>query len=375
MDTDPENHRVQALWWAADRAHRAMLAGPQEAMQTLTQNPSDGRADAEAGTRENAAGASSGPNADTNTGLMEGGAILKEGPLRELRGALELLAMVAAKRPEIVGDRLSLLLKVRPAVGGMRGSPPATNQLGTCALRDCRESASGHSLLHASACGKVIGPYAKSLTLLMTGGRSTHPSCPCFAPYNKHLLAIRAGSVSAWAIHTLSRAHAVQVGFCTQHPDAALARAAAAALRSLGAAANPPPPAELQPALRVLVGVLLQPHRGEVANPSPALGSSLPAADGAEPGCAGRGSGQETGEGVGSGAGIEKGLPESGWYGVAEEAVAALYALHLHPAQLAAAVLERLAAAALGPLGGSSFRNVWAHGSLALLFGKPVLGL
>lgn len=121
MDTNPGNYRVQALWWAADRAHRAVLAGPQAAIQTLTQNPSDGRADAEAGAREAAAGASSGPDADPNPGPMEG-------PLRELRGALELLAMVAAKRPETVGDRLSLLLKVRPAVGRMRGSPPATSQ-------------------------------------------------------------------------------------------------------------------------------------------------------------------------------------------------------------------------------------------------------
>ena len=370
MDTDPGSYRVQALWWAADRAHRAMLAGPQEAMQALTQNPSNGRADAEAGTREDAAGASSGPNADPNTSLMEGGAILTEGPLRELRGALELLAMVAAKRPEIVGDRLSLLLKVRPAVGGMRGSPPVTKQLGTCALRDCRESASVHSLLHASACGKVTGPYARPLTLLMTGGRSTYTSCPSFAPCGNHLSAIRAGSLSAWTIVTLSRAHAMQVSFCTRRPDAALARAAAAALRSLGAAADPPPPAELQPALRVLVGVLLQPHRGEVANPSPAPGSSLPAADGAEPGCAGRGSGQETGEGVESGAGIEKGLPESGWYGVAEEAVAALYALHPHPAQLAAAVLERLAAAALGPLGAGPPSGRFWHTGLWLCLGN-----
>ncbi|KAK9839654.1 hypothetical protein WJX81_003584 [Elliptochloris bilobata] len=140
-----------------------------------------------------------GPEADPNPNLTDTPASAAEDPLRELRGGLELLAMVAAKRPEIIGERLPLLLKV---------------------------------------------------------------------------------------------------GFCQRHRDAAATHAAAAALRHLGAANDPPPPADLQPALRALAG--------------------------------------------------------SGWYAVAEEAVAALYALHPHPARLAGAVLERLAAAALKGAGAGS---------------------
>ena len=148
----------------------------------------------------------------------------------------------------------------------------------------------------------------------------------------------------------MHKLNSMQVGFCQQRPDAAATRAAAALLRRLGAAADPLPAAELQPALRALVALLLQPCREpDSVAPHP---HSVPA----PPVLAGDGafaSGPARGGPVGSGqgSGLAPGLPESGWYGAAEEAVAALYALHAHPARLAAAVLERLAAAAFSRSG------------------------
>ena len=139
----------------------------------------------------------------------------------------------------------------------------------------------------------------------------------------------------------------MQVGFCQQRPDAAAARAAASALRRLGAAAEAPPHAALQPALGALVALLLQPCRdprtlvpGSHDAPAPAAH----AAGGAVVDAPAPGHPVETGLRLG----LAPGLPESSWYGAAEEAVATLYVLHPHPARLAAAVLERLAAAALG---------------------------
>lgn len=142
----------------------------------------------------------------------------------------------------------------------------------------------------------------------------------------------------------------MQVGFCQQRPDAVAARAAASALRRLGAAAEAPPHAALQPALCALMALLLQPCRDPETLPSHAHGAPAPAAlaaGGASASAPARGDPVEAGQG----SGFAPGLPESGWYGAVEEAVAALYALHPHPARLAAAVLERLAAAALGSAG------------------------
>ena len=44
---------------------------------------------------------------------------------------------------------------------------------------------------------------------------------------------------------------------------------------------------------------------------------------------------------------VASGLPEEGWYSVAEAAVCALYALHPQPAQLCEAVLRSMAKSAM----------------------------
>ena len=52
-----------------------------------------------------------------------------------------------------------------------------------------------------------------------------------------------------------------------------------------------------------------------------------------------------------TGALVAPGLPEAGWYGVAEAAVSALYAVHPQPAQLCEAVLRSLARSAMAAIG------------------------
>ena len=177
----------------------------------------------------------------------------------------------------------------------------------------------------------------------------------------------RTAASRAWCARP-SLGAGVQVGFSRQRPDAAAARAAAAALRRLpaAAAAELAPPSELRPALHALAGVLLQPCAGPApSDPDPghAGAPAAPAGAGVARDAAGPGApGGDPGSGLGPG----RGLPESGWYGAAEEAVAAVYALHPEPARLAAAVLERLAAAALGRLGAAG--DAAPSGALAHFF-------
>ena len=107
---------LQALWWAVERAHRALLATP-AAAPLGSLNP---QASGEGPASEGAAGSGGagrdgdvGPEPAANPGNPdENPASAAEGALRELRGGLELLAMVAARRPEVIGERLPLLLKV-----------------------------------------------------------------------------------------------------------------------------------------------------------------------------------------------------------------------------------------------------------------------
>jgi len=280
-----------------------------------TANARDDGADAPNG----AAGA--GADANSTSSGAEGG----EGPQRELRGALELLAMVAAKKPMVIGERLGLLLK---ASSSQRPSTPP-HPVNPCAA-DWRPSSRVRHVLQAGKCVRACFAWA-------------HRAQDAPAP-----------SLGASA----------QVGFSRQRPDAVAARAAAAALRRLGAAAaaDPAPPSELRPALQALAGVLLQPCMNPMlSDPDP--GHAAAAGAGAGPGAAGPGAPRGD-PGLGSGPG--QGLPESCWYGAAEEAVAAVYALHPEPAALAAAVLERLAAAALGRLGAGG--DAAPSGALAHFF-------
>ena len=59
-----------------------------------------------------------------------------------------------------------------------------------------------------------------------------------------------------------------------------------------------------------------------------------------------------------TGALVASGLPEAGWYGVAEAAVSALYAVHPQPAQLCEAVLRSLAKSAMAAIGEG---DLWLH--------------
>jgi len=283
-----------------------------------TANARDDGADAPNG----AAGA--GADANSTSSGAEGG----EGPQRELRGALELLAMVAAKKPMVIGERLGLLLK---ASSSQRPSTPP-HPVNPCAA-DWRPSSRVRHVLQAGKCVRACFAWA-------------HRAQDAPAP-----------SLGASA----------QVGFSRQRPDAVAARAAAAALRRLGAAAaaDPAPPSELRPALQALAGVLLQPCMNPMlSDPDPGhAGAPAAAGAGAGPGAAGPGAPRGDPR---SGSGPGQGLPESGWYGAAEEAVAAVYALHPEPAALAAAVLERLAAAALGRLGAGG--DAAPSGALAHFF-------
>ncbi len=285
-----------------------------------TANARDDGADAPNG----AARAGAGADADS-TSSDEGG----EGSQRELRGALELLAMVAAKRPEVVGERLGLLLKARSSQRPSTPSHPAILH-----AADWRPSSRARPVPQAGKCVRACFTWA-------------HRAHDAPAP-----------SLGASA----------QVGFSRQRPDAVAARAAAAALRRLGAAAaaDPAPPSELRPALQALAGVLLQPCMNPMlSDPDPGHAGAPAAAAGAGAGPGAAGPGAPRGDpGLGSGPG--QGLPESCWYGAAEEAVAAVYALHPEPAALAAAVLERLAAAALGRLGAGG--DAAPSGALAHFF-------
>ena len=100
---------------------------------------------------------------------------------------------------------------------------------------------------------------------------------------------------------------AAQVGFSDAAPDAGATRAACVALRHLAAAgaAHRPDSLALQPAFAKLAATV-------------------------------------------AAGGARQRLPEAGWYGAAEAAVAAVYALHPAPDALCAALLRRLAAGALG---------------------------
>lgn len=109
---------LQALWWAVERTHRALLAAPAAAPQgSINPNPSgDGPAGEGTAGDGGACGGGevgSGLGPAANPGNPDvGPASAAEGAQRELRGGLELLAMVAARRPEVIGERLPLLLKV-----------------------------------------------------------------------------------------------------------------------------------------------------------------------------------------------------------------------------------------------------------------------
>lgn len=95
-----------------------------------------------------------------------------------------------------------------------------------------------------------------------------------------------------------------QVGFSEACPDALTRRSACAALGQLAHAGGRVPEERLRAAHRALAGSLVAP-----------------------------------------------GLPETGWYSVAEAAVCALYALHPQPSQLCEAVLRSMAKSALAAIG------------------------
>ena len=96
-----------------------------------------------------------------------------------------------------------------------------------------------------------------------------------------------------------------QVGFSEQCPDAHTRRSACAALSQLTQAGSRVPEERLLAAHRALTGSL-----------------------------------------------VASGLPEEGWYSVAEAAVCALYALHPQPAQLSEAMLRSLAKSAMAAIQG-----------------------
>ena len=95
-----------------------------------------------------------------------------------------------------------------------------------------------------------------------------------------------------------------QVGFSQQCPDALARRSACAALSQLARAGARLPDSRLRATHEALTGALVAP-----------------------------------------------GLPEAGWYGVAEAAVSALYAVHPQPAQLCEAVLRSMAKSAMAAIG------------------------
>lgn len=99
-----------------------------------------------------------------------------------------------------------------------------------------------------------------------------------------------------------------QVGFSKERPDALTRRSACAALSQLARAGGRVPEERLRAAHSALTGAL-----------------------------------------------VASGLPEEGWYSVAEAAVCALYALHPQPSQLCEAVLRSVAKSALAANGGGGF--------------------
>ena len=94
------------------------------------------------------------------------------------------------------------------------------------------------------------------------------------------------------------------MGFSQQCPDALTRRSACAALSQLARAGARLPDSRLRAVHEALTGALVAPK-----------------------------------------------LPETGWYGVAEAAVSALYAVHPQPAQLCEAVLRSLAKSAMAAIG------------------------
>ena len=94
-----------------------------------------------------------------------------------------------------------------------------------------------------------------------------------------------------------------QVGFSKQCPDALTRRSACTALSQLTRAGSRVPEDQLLAAHRALTGSL-----------------------------------------------VASGLPEEGWYSVAEAAVCALYALHPQPAQLCEAVLRSMVKSAMAAI-------------------------
>ena len=94
------------------------------------------------------------------------------------------------------------------------------------------------------------------------------------------------------------------MGFSQQCPDALTRRSACAALSQLACAGARLPDSRLRAAHEALTGALVAP-----------------------------------------------GLPEAGWYGVAEATVSALYTVHPQPAQLCEAVLRSLAKSAMAAIG------------------------
>ena len=112
-----------------------------------------------------------------------------------------------------------------------------------------------------------------------------------------------------------------QVGFSKQCPDALTRRSACAALSQLARAGSRVPEERLLAAHQALTGSL-----------------------------------------------VASGLPEEGWYSVAEAAVCALYALHPQPAQLCEAVLRSMAKAAMTAIqGGDAFLSVMCSAPQVML--------
>ena len=115
----------------------------------------------------------------------------------------------------------------------------------------------------------------------------------------------------------------LQVGFSEQCPDALTRRSACAALSQLTRAGGRVPEDQLLAAHRALTGSL-----------------------------------------------VASGLPEEGWYSVAEAAVCALYALHPQPAQLCEAVLRSMVKSAMAAIQGGE-----DYSFIRLQVGMIALGL
>jgi len=128
---------------------------------------------------------------------------------------------------------------------------------------------------------------------------------------DKHMQEIPSSSM-------LTYQHAKQVGFSEQCPDALTRRSACTALSQLARSGSRASEDQSQAAHRALTGSL-----------------------------------------------FASGLPEEGWYSVAEAAVSALYALHPQPAQLCEAVLRSMAKSAMTAIqkGETCYQELllWSH--------------